>query len=245
MATGGVLTVLTVALLAFLLAGIAQSVTGFGSALVSAPLVALVAGTSTTVVAVTLVGVALTGWAALRERGHVDAPMAIRLSIAGLLGLPLGLLLLAHASDTMLAVLMALAVVGALLLVAFAVRLPDRPWATWAMGLSSGALLTSTGMNGPPLVLAMVARGLDPHRFRATLQVVFLGQDLLAVVGFLLIGRLGPASLSVAAVGVVASPIGWLLGDRVFHRLSPEVFRRVLVVGLACSALMLVLTHLL
>ena len=244
MVEGGLLTLLAVALLAFVLAGVAQSVTGFGSSLVAAPLLALVAGAGTTVVAVTLVSLVLTGWAGVRERDHVAVGPAVRMSVAGFVGLPLGLLLLARSGDRVLEGLMAATVLGALVVIAAGIRLPAGPWTTWGTGVAGGVLLTSTGMNGPPLVLGATALDLEPRRFRGTLQVVLCTQDLAAVAGFLAIGHLGRGALLAAGVGVVASPLGWLLGDRLFHRVPPHLFRRVLVAGLACSALLLALTHL-
>lgn len=244
MAEVGALTVLTVALVAFVLAGIAQSVTGFGSSLVAAPLLAMVAGAGTTVVAVTLVSLVLTGWAGVRERHHVDVGLARTTGIAGLLGIPVGLVLLSTASDTVLGVLMAVVVLGALVIVASPLRLPARPMSLWGAGLTSGVLLSSTGMNGPPLVLAMDSQRLTPRRFRGTLQVVLCGQDLAAVIGFVVIGSIDSTALLATAAGVVASPVGWLLGDRVFHRIPAHVFGRVLLLGLAVSALTLGVTHL-
>lgn len=238
MATLGIL--IPVALAAFLLAGAAQSLTGFGSSLVAAPLLALVVGTHTTVVAVTLVSVVLTGWASVRERAHVDVGAAVHLSVVGLIGLPIGLLLLTWATSDVLRVLMAVTVLAALLPIALRIRLPNNPMAMSVAGVTSGALLTSTGMNGPPLVLALVARDLEPRRFRSTLQHVLCFQDVAAVIGFVIVGALSRDAGVLAAAGVVASPLGWLLGDQLFHRISPVAFRRVLVAGLTASALMLI-----
>ena len=50
-----------------------------------------------------------------------------------------------------------------------------------------------------------------------------------------------PPMLVAAAVGLVCCPLGWLLGDLVFDRIPARVFHLVLSVGLAASALMLVL----
>ena len=139
---------------------------------------------------------------------------------------------------------MAAVVLGALVLMALPLRLPDHVATVWATGIGSGVLLTSTGMNGPPLVLAMDARRLSPRHFRGTLQVVLCGQDLAALVGFLVVGSIDRTALAAAAIGVVASPVGWLLGDTVFHRVPPELFRRILLAGLAASALLLAAGHL-
>lgn len=230
-----------VAILAFVLAGFAQSVTGFGSALVAAPLLALVTDVSTSVVAVTLMSFVLTGWAGWRERDHVARGVAVRLGVAGLVGMPIGLLLLVGAGDSALRYVMAATVLGALVLTAADVHLPASSRTTWLTGVTGGALLTATGMNGPPLLLGLRAQRLPPRAFRATFQVVLCTQDIAAVVGFLVVGSLSQVAFGLAALGVVAAPAGWVLGDRVFHRIPARQFRRVLVAGLVVSAALLAL----
>ena len=192
----------------------------------------------------TLVSVALTGWAGRRERAYVERSAATWMTVAGFVGQPLGLVLLARAGDGPVTVLMAATVLVTLAIMATPVRLPAGPATTWLTGITSGALLTSTGMNGPPLVLGLSARGLAPRPFRATLQVILCLQDLTAIAGFLVIGRVDRAALAVAAVGVLVSPLGWRLGEGLFDRIPTRGFRVVLVVGLAVVAGMLGLQHL-
>lgn len=244
MAALGPLTLIVVAALAFLLASIAQSVTGFGSALVAAPLLALVTDVRTSVVAVTLASLALTGGAAARERAHIDIRLARSLSLVGFVGLPIGLLLLAHARGALLSVLMASTVVAALIVVVAEIRLPERWLATASTGLLSGVLLTSTGMNGPPLVMGLSSIHDNPKVFRATLQVVLFTQDVVGVVGFLAIGHVSARALVVGIVGGVVSPIGWVFGDRIFVNVSAAAFRGLLIAGLTASAAALVISAL-
>lgn len=232
-----------VSLVAFWLAGFVQSVTGFGAALVAVPLLALVLGPGDAVVTITLVSLVLTGWASVRERGHVDVPAARQLTLAGLVGMPFGLALLAWASDLVLEALMAVTVLAALVLVSAKVRAPAGAATGRITGLLSGVLLTSTGMNGPPLVLGLLARQPDPRRFRGTLQVVLCVQDAAAAVGFLVIGHLHAAALAGAALGLLACPLGWLVGDLLFDRIPAGAFHRVVAAGLAASALLLLVSH--
>lgn len=228
------------AAVAFLLAGFAQSVSGFGAALVAVPILAWSTGPVEAVVVVTAVSLGLTGWASVRERAHVDLAAVRLMTVGGIVGMPLGLVLLAWADERALRGLMAAVVLVALVLVVGKVRVPVGRASGRLYGVLSGTLLTSTGMNGPPLVLGLHARLPEPRRFRATLQVVLAGQDLAALTGFALVGRLHASTLTAAAVGLLCCLVGWLLGDRVFHRVRPDVFHRVIAVGLAASAVLLI-----
>lgn len=228
----------------FLLAGVAQAVSGFGSALVAVPLLTLVTDPVSAVVAATAVGLVLAGFAVVSEREHVQRSVTWHLLLAGALGMPLGLWLLSTLSERGLTILMAISVFGALALLVSRVELRGGRPVTWGTGALSGVLLTSTGMNGPPLVLGLHLLKLDPRQFRATLQAVFFGHDTLAVLGFLVIGTFSLDAALLAAGGVAGSVAGWKLGDRLFHRLSPAMFRRVLILGLLASATSLLLTSL-
>lgn len=228
----------------FLLAGVAQAVSGFGSALVAVPLLALVTDPVSAVVAATAVGLALAGFAVASERQFVDRQVTGELLVAGAVGMPLGLWLLTALPERGLTVLMALSVLIALALIVFRVQVRGGAAVTWTSGTVSGVLLTSTGMNGPPLVLGLHLLNLAPQRFRATLQAVFCGHDALAVLGFVVVGTVSPQAAWLALGGVLGSVVGWKLGDLVFHRLTAAMFRRLLIAGLLASATSLLLTAL-
>ncbi|WP_406447953.1 sulfite exporter TauE/SafE family protein [Streptomyces sp. NBC_00876] len=221
----------------FLLAALAQAVTGFGAALVAVPLLALVVDPVTAVVAATMAGLVLTAGSWRRERVHVDGAKARRLALAGVLGMPLGLVALALADEHTLSLLIGGALLVLVGLLSFGVRLPEGSATTWTAGVVSGGLLTSTGMNGPPLVLAL--QGLEPRRYRATLQAVFCGQDVVAVTVFVALGHVSATALLLTAAGVLGLPLGWAVGDRVFRRVPAERFRPVVLGGLTVIAVLM------
>lgn len=214
----------------FMLAATAQALTGFGFALVAVPLLALVTDSVTAVVATTAVSLVLTGAVGYRERAHVERPTAIRFIVAGLIGMPLGLVALSRLDERSLTILIAVGVLLCAGLLWFSVELPAGRGPQWGTGVVSGTLLTSTGMNGPPVVLMMQAISLAPRRFRATLQVIFFGQDLAAVAAFAVLGYLDSAVAAAVVAGAAGVPAGWWLGDRLFG-LLPTAHFRVLVLG--------------
>lgn len=226
------LLVAGIAAAVFVLAAMAQAITGFGSALVAVPLLTLVVHPIAAVVAATAVSLVLTTDAAWRERSHVDVASARVLTLTGVLGMPLGLILLALADESRLEAWIAATMLVTVLLVAGGVRIGARGLPV--AGLVSGVLLTSTGMNGPPLVMALMDR--RPRVYRATLQGVFAVQDVVAVAAFLVLGYVDREVALLTASGVVGIPLGWRLGDAVFHRIPAARLRPVIVAGLVLTA---------
>ncbi|MFI5623569.1 sulfite exporter TauE/SafE family protein [Nocardioides sp. NPDC051685] len=221
-----------VALLVFVVAALVQAVTGFGSVMAAVPGLLLVTDPARAVVTATVVSLVLTAGIALRERAYVDRRDSLLLTLTGIIGMPFGLVLLAVVDERLLSAGIAVVILVLVLLIAARPQIGRRGLPV--AGIVSGGLLTSTGMNGPPLVLALVGR--EPRRYRATLQAVFAGQDLVAVIAFLVLGHLDPQVLLLSVGGVVGLPVGWRLGDAVFHRVSPARLRPLVIATLVISA---------
>lgn len=230
---------LALAFVVLFLAAAAHAVTGFGYVLLAVPLLALIVDPHTAVAAAVLAAalVALAAWG--RERAHVDAPSMTRLALAGLVGVPLGLWVFAAVDAAVLLVVIGVITVATTALLASRVSLPAGPRTDVVAGLASGVLVTTTGTNGPPLVLALQAKNLPPRTARATLQALFALQGVVAAVGLALTGQVGLLVLTLLALSVVASVLGWRVGDAVFRRLSAEQLRVVILLVLLVSGSLL------
>lgn len=219
-----------------LLGAFAQTVSGFGYAMVTVPLFTLAVDPRTAVVVTALTDIGLTVTAAVRDRAYVRWRVAGALTGTALLGVPVGLLVLATVAEDVLSVLIAVVVLGCVALVWSGVRLRTGPLGIGAVGVLVGVLTAATGTNGPPLVAAFQSLGYDPRTFRATLAAIFTGAGLVGLVGFAAIGRIDAGVLRLSLVALPAIPLGWWLGNLVFDRLGPLVFRRIVLVGLVGSA---------
>lgn len=226
-------------LIIFVLAGVAQSVSGFGLALVAVPLLTLLVDPVDAVVAATFTGLVVATSGAWTERAHAERRVAGVMTLSGVIGMPVGLVLLAAFSERALTALMGASLLLSLFLIWRRVRLPTGTTSAALAGGLSGALLTSTGMNGPPLVLGLTALELPPRAFRATLQTVFGVQDVVAVGAFVALGLVDRTVAMLAVIGALGSLLGWQIGERIFHRLSAEQFRWIVLVGLLVSALVI------
>ncbi len=217
-------------------ASAAQTIIGFGSALLAVPLLAVVADAQTAVVGMSLVGLVPTALIAVRDRTAVHWRTVVIVLLAAVGTLPLGLLVLIWAPDRVLTGLIAVVVLGCTYIVWRPPRVPTGPGPLLAIGGITGILTTSTGTNGPPLVATFRALGYPPRAFRATLAAVFLGTGVVSVAAFALAGTVTLRVVLVTLAGLPGAVLGWLIGDRFFARLDPVTFSRVVLIALViCS----------
>ncbi|MEU8357080.1 sulfite exporter TauE/SafE family protein [Nonomuraea sp. NPDC048882] len=230
------MTTLLAAAVIILLASTVHAVTGFGYALVATPLLALTVDPHTAVVATTMSALAMTITIGVRQRHHAEWKVAM-IAMAGiLLGMPLGLWVYGATSERVLTALIGIGVLGCTLMVWRRVKVPGNVPVLVGVGLLSGALSTSTGTNGPPMVAAFQGMGYDPHKFRATLAAVFAGTSVFSLIGFAVAGQVNSQSLWIGLVGVPVVQLGYFIGDAVFSRIDPDRFRRVVLLALIVSA---------
>lgn len=220
------------------LAAFTHAVTGFGFALVAVPLLSVLVGPREAVVAVVVVSLVLYLAASARTWADVDTAVLRRLLLPSAVGMPVGLLALLWLGERPLLALIAVATAGSTGLVAVLRKRGVRRDVTVPAGVTSGALLTATGMNGPPLVLACQALDLPPARTRASLQAAFAVQQVVAVGLFAAGGRVTEEVGWLVVAGLPALAAGWWLGDRVFARLRPERYATVVLVGLLGASLL-------
>jgi len=225
------------AVLAAAIAAFVQASTGFGFALAVIPLLVPLTGPQNAIAAGTMLSGLLTLAAGSRERSLVHWPTARVVILCGMAGMPLGLLALRTMNPRVLTLLIGCLVLLFSVVIARGRTVRARTGVTLVAGTLSGVLLTSTGMNGPPLVAALQAMRMEPRCFRATLQVVFSAQDAFAIGGFALAGLLTKESLFIVAVGAPTMTLGWALGDRVFKHTDRDRLRTIVATLLAVSGL--------
>lgn len=212
-----------------------QSITGFGLSLIAIPMLAILFGPKVAVVAMSCIGVPLVIWNSLRWREHILARDALITAAAGVTAMPVGLVILTRADDRVLTAVIGIAVLTMTAWLWRGLRLPRGRTTELTAGFVSGALSTSVGTSGPPLVIAFQAIGLRPAEFRATIQVCFAVQGSVALALFwsqgLVVHDVGIAFLA----GAPAAVVGALIGDRLAPRVHAGPFRTAVLCLLLLS----------
>jgi uncharacterized protein len=118
-------------------------------------------------------------------------------------------------------------------------RLPAR--GAPVTGVVAGALTTSTTTNGPPMLVYLLGRALTPLQVRDSMPVCFLGMNAIGVVALLVTGTHGAVpSAQLVAILVPIGAIGQIAGRPLFgalaHRRAFEpVVTGVLLVSVAAG----------
>ena len=217
-------------------AAMGSAISGFGFALVSVPLLALVVGPREAVAVSTLAGLVTTVANFVSDRRHADWRRVGWLTAPALVGMPLGLAVAESIDERVLIGVIGVVVLALTVVLARRPALPRLPHAVVVgAGFVSGLLNTTTGTNGPPLVLVLQAQGLDPKRFRGTISAVFLACNAVTLVLFSAAGRFDADVRAATAVALPPLVLGWGVGLVIGKRVSADRFRFV-VLGLLVVA---------
>jgi uncharacterized membrane protein YfcA len=160
--------------------------------------------------------------------------------------MPIGLWLLETASVRAMQIVISVTVAVSAVLIGMGFRLRHSgTGAEVAAGLLSGALGTSTGTSGPPIVICLQSRGLPAARLRATIASQFVATGWLSVALLAIRGHVGWDDVLMALAALPLLALAWTLGAHSFQRLSQRHYDSLVVallltvaaVGLAHAAL--------
>ena len=224
-------------------AALLQAASGFGFAILAAPLFLPFVGPSQAVQLVIILTTALTV-VVLRGLGDAIARgLLLRLLLGSLVGLPFGLIAFRWADPALVR-----GVIGSTVLVfAAALALSRRrraapllmltPARDLAAGAVSGLATALVGMSGPPVLIYLLFAGAAPRTVRATLLAFFGISYLATLLAHAAFVGVPAATWISAAILVPFALLGGLVGRPLGDRLGAEAFAVLALVLLGVAAL--------
>ncbi len=221
-----------------LVASTAQTLVGFGFALIAVPLFVAVLDVRDTVVIVTLLGLLNSSLVARQVWRHVPWRTVSWLFAGSLAGMPIGLAVLLFAPEDALRFGVGVSTIVMTAALASGLTLGDGGIGSeLGVGMVSGVLNTSTSMNGPPVVLYLQGVGHSPQPFRGGLSVFFAACSVVTMGAFLATGVVSSFAVGMAAAALPAVLAGSVLGHALLRRVEPALFRRLVFALLVAAAL--------
>ncbi len=229
-------------------AGLLYAVSGFGFAVVAAPLFLLFLDPGQAVQLVIIISTALS-IAVVRGLLPAIAPwLLLRLALGSLVGLPLGLVAFRHADPILVRAAAGATIFGFAVLMAVSRRWSGQPgerkhWTAFAMspgldlaaGAVSGIAAALVGTPGPPVLIYLLLAGAAARTVRATLLAFFaLSYAVTLVSHAATIGIPAPTWLA-AGILIPFGFLGGLAGRPIGDRLGAEAFAMLAIALLAVA----------
>lgn len=222
------------------ISGIIFGMTGFGFALVSVPPLLLLYEPET-VVALTIGASLLTSIVVvLGARRELDIRLVATMLPGACAGLLLGARALSVVDPTVLKIVAGALVAGysLVLLRGFQPTGLRGVWPATLAGAASGALATSTGLSGPPIVILFTARELTKDAFRVTISGYFVAINVIGLIVLLSGGTVGESEVTTSIALTPAAAIGTVIGNRFVRRFTAAGFRKLTLALLLLTGLM-------
>jgi uncharacterized membrane protein YfcA len=233
---------LLVAVVIFLSAFI-QSMTGFGVALVSMPILTDRLGIGVSAPLIALVALSTKVFILARYRQNFDLRAVIPLVAAALVGIPLGMHLMESMDRDTVVALLGVVISGYALYALVNPRIPRLEHPTWAYGsgFASGILAGAYNVGGPPLIIYGTGRRWDPLAFKGNLQGCAMLNSVIVIANHARIGNYTPLVWHYFLIGIPALAVGLWLGFKLDHRVNAVRFRQMVLILLFFIGLTLIL----
>jgi uncharacterized membrane protein YfcA len=231
-------------------AALLYAVSGFGFAILAAPLFLLFVDPARAIQLVIIVSTALSLVVLPGLRRAIAPGLLLRLALGNLAGLPLGLIAFSYADPVMVRAAVGATILVFAALIAVSRRHRGRHWAPLAMspgrdvaaGAISGIATALVGMAGPPVLIYLLVTGAPPRIVRATLLSFFaLSYGATLAAHAVTIGIPGETWLAAGAL-IPFAFLGGFAGRPLGDRLGAEAFAILAMVLLAGAGLYTVAT---
>lgn len=224
-------------------AALAQTLSGFGFALILMPVATILIGLRAAAPLVALT--ALTSYTVnlIRYRRAVNVRQVLRLGAASALGVPLGLWALVNVDESIIKPALGLVLIAYAIyrLVQRAEPRPCSPLWVYPAGFIAGCLGGAYNTPGPPVILYGSLQQWPRDEFRAVLQTFFFFNGALVVASHYLARHLTPTVLTFYLYAAPALFLGILVGSRVDSRLNHGQFRAIVTAMILLLGLSLLL----
>jgi uncharacterized membrane protein YfcA len=224
-----------------------QTVTGFGSALVTMSVLPGLLGIYTASPLVALMAITLEVTLLIRYRGSINLGAVWRLSAAAIIAIPIGLVAIRSLPEKVVLLILGGVLVAYSIYALITPKLPELKAPAWAFGFGFAGGLLSGAYNvaGPAAVVYGNCRDWQPNEFRTNLQAFFLLNDLTVVTSHALAGNLTPTVWSNYLIALPAIALAIFLGLKIDRHLNPAAFKKIVLLLLIVMGARMIITSIL
>ncbi len=214
---------------AVLFAAFVRGLSGFGFALILAPLLLLLLNPVAVVVTNLFLGffshIGIVLWSLKRIELKRIYPMLA----SSLPGIPLGVCIINVAAPSLLKIVIGAVIIAFAIPMAIGFRrtINNERLGSGIAGFLSGILASSTSLGGPPIVLFMHNQGWSKQAIHPSLAAYFMLLTTFALIALYVSNQVHVETIATAASLLPAMLIGVIVGVRTFDRTDSRLFQRL------------------
>lgn len=221
---------LLIAAVALVLAYTVQSAFGFGSAILSIPILTLVLPITQITPLIAMLTMTLSAGIVWNTWRAVDTSILWRLLLTASFGVPLGIGFLVFVDEAIVKMTLGAVVVAVSANVLFGIKppgvMPDT--AVWPFGLVIGILGGAYSLLGIPLIMFLQWAKLDAKTLRATIHAFSLALTIVIIACYGGGGLLSKATLTNYAAALIPMILGGVLGGILVKKVREEQFQHII-----------------
>ena len=224
-------------------ASFVRAISGFGQALIIAPLFTFVMDTKQAIVISIILGSISSFMVLYYTWRKIDLRVAAFLGAGVIFGIPLGAYLLLILSSNIMRLAMASVAIpfAVLLLLGHSHRFSRDSIGCVVAGFLGGILGAATSMGGPPIVLFLLNQGLFKEKFVGTCSLIFFFITLTSFIAHSTLGLVDKDILIQSAILVPPLWVGIFIGIRVLPKIKPLFFQRMAAGIVVLSAVFIII----
>lgn len=223
-------SILFLIILISFIASLFRSTLGFGESLIGVPLFLFILPPEIAVPLSILISIVIALVVVVQDHSKIHFKSAKWLIAYAVLGIPIGILVLLYADETLVKISLGLLIVFYSLFSLFAKRSlhlqEDHKVWLFACGFLSGIFGGAYGLNGPPLVIYGSLRKWTAKHFRATLQAYFLPVGVITTLGYYYKGLITAELYEYFLYALIGVVPAIFLGRYLNHQLKDDSFLR-------------------
>lgn len=230
---------LVAAMAIVLVASTIMGLTSFGMGMVISPILLLLIEPQSVVTTINALSALVLVPVLLQTRGYVAVRRVLPLAVAGLLAVPVGVLILSSASPGTLRITIAAVILALAIPSAFNLGRPlPRPEIFGPMiGFLGAMLVTGFGVGTPLVALFFVNQRWTGGELRASVAIYYMAVTLGALILYSATGLFTVDQLVLAASLAPAVPVGFGLAAVLMRRINDRMLRQTVVVVIIVASL--------
>lgn len=228
--------------LIFLAAGFMQGMSGFGSALVAMPLLAMLVDVKVAVPLCVLNGLLITSFLTFQLKAHINWKKIAPLMVGCVPGIYVGVTILKKADDYFIRLALGILIIAyALYCLLFSERLKIiKPGWSYIAGFLTGAIGGAFSAGGPPTIIYTTLRGWSKDLIKATLSGFFLLTGFFIASAHAYTGLTTRTVLYYYAISAAPVLVGVYAGSLCYDKFDRKTYLKVIYVLLIAMGCLLI-----